>query len=179
MLRSIPEHWIERLFARMESIYGARFQDFWRGVSDPADVKAVWREGLAGQSDEALRRGVAALFHERHPPTLPRFLELCAPQPAMYTRNDPALTDDRRTSPGEAREQLARIREMASALLREHGAPVGGGIRWAHRLLQRAENGEHITAHQIGFAKSAIESYGRTHGRNENGHQREPGSDDE
>ncbi|MGF6607087.1 hypothetical protein OKW45_001987 [Paraburkholderia sp. WSM4175] len=179
MGRAIPEYWIERLFARMESIWGARFQDFWRNVSDPNEVKAVWGEGLADVTDEGLKRGVAALFHEPGPPTLPRFLELCRPQPAMYTPNRAALTDERRTAPGEAREQLARIREIAAGLLREHGAPAGGGIRWAFRLLQLAENGEHITANQIGFAKEAIENYNRTHGQHENGHAREPGSDDE
>ncbi|MGF6920167.1 hypothetical protein [Paraburkholderia sp. 40] len=179
MLRSIPEHWIERLFSRMASLYGSRFADMWRdGEID--EIKATWREGLAGQSDDALRRGVAALFHEPpYPPTLPRFIELCRPQPAMYQPNRVALTDERRTSPEQAREQLARIREIAGGLLREHGAPAGGGIRWAFRLLQRAQDGEHITAHQIGFAKEAIESYNRTHGQHINGHEREPGSDDE
>ncbi|MGF6981393.1 hypothetical protein QFZ99_000869 [Paraburkholderia atlantica] len=178
MLRSIPEHWIERLFSRMSSLYGSRFADMWRD-GDIDEIKAAWREGLAGQNDDALRRGVAALFHEKNPPTLPRFLELCRPQPTMYTPNAAAVTDDRRTPPEQAREQLARIRNVAGALLREHGAPAGGGIRWAFRLLQRAENGEHVTVHQIGFAREAIESYSRTHGQHINGHQREPGSDDE
>ncbi|MBB5469355.1 hypothetical protein HDG32_005502 [Paraburkholderia sp. CI2] len=176
MIRAIPEPWIERLFARMESIYGSRFHDMWRG-GEIVEIKATWREGLANVTDEGLKRGVAALFHEQHPPTLPRFIDLCRPQPAMYTPNVAALTDDRRSSPEVAREQLAKIRETANGLLRQHGAPAGGGIRWAYRLLQRASDGEHITAHQIAFAKEAIENYNLTHGRIER--SREPGSDDE
>ncbi|MFP4891248.1 hypothetical protein [Paraburkholderia sp. EG304] len=174
MAREIPEAWIEKLFARMSAIYGARFADLWRGVPID-DIKAIWRYGLAGTSDEGLRRGAAALFHTKYPPTLPEFIELCAPEPTMYQQH-PALTDERRTSPDQAREQLAKIRELASGLLRKHGAPAGGGIRWAYRLLQRAQDGEPITPHQIAFAKEAIEAYNRTHGRRG---EREPGSDDE
>lgn len=176
MSRDIPAQWIERLFSKFESIYGAQFRAMWNGV--PVDeMKATWRQGLgaANVTDDGLRRGVAALFHTRKPPNLPEFIELCALN-AAHRQNTLALSDDRRTPPDEARAQLAKIRDLAQGLLREHGAPAGGGIRWAYRLLQRAADGEHITPHQINFAKEALEAYNATHARNGN---REPGSDDE
>ncbi|WP_322046032.1 hypothetical protein [Paraburkholderia sp. J67] len=176
MSREIPDGWIEKLFSKMETIYGGSFRAMWGNV-DADEMKATWKQGLgiANVTDEGLRRGVAALFHTKRAPNLPEFIELCAPVPAMYRQNTLALTDERRTPPDEARAQLANIRDIAKGLLREHGAPAGGGIRWAHRILQRAADGEPITPHQIAFAKEAIEIYGRTHGRV----NREPGSDDE
>ncbi|WP_028210757.1 hypothetical protein [Paraburkholderia mimosarum] len=158
----------------MAHIYGASFLDMWSAL-DAEEVQAEWSVALRGVSRENLMRGVAALYHTRKCPTLPEFLELCAPEPAMYRKN-PAITDERRTPPDQAREHLARIREIATGLLKQYGAPAGGGIRWAYRLLQRAESGEPITPHQIAFAKEAIEAYNRTHGTHGN---REPGSDDE
>ena len=176
MSREIPDGWIEKLFAKMESIYGSPFRSMWGNV-DADEMKSTWKQGLsaANLTDDGLRRGVSSLFHTKRTPNLPEFIELCAPTPAMYRQNNLALTDDRRTSPAEARAQLAKIAEIAKGLLREHGAPAGGGIRWAYRLLQRAADGEHITPHQIAFAKEAIENYDRTHGRV----KREPGCDDE
>lgn len=164
------------LWQKMMNVYGARFLDMWEGV-DVGEMQVTWTEGLRGMSREALQRGVAALFHTRHPPTLPEFVALCEPRPAMYRQNTLALTNEaNRTPPEQAREQLAKIREIAKGL--QSGTPAGG-IRSAYRLLQRAADGEHITAHQINFAKEAIEAYNVTHGRNDNGHDREPGSDDE
>ncbi|WP_322092792.1 hypothetical protein [Paraburkholderia bannensis] len=174
MSRAIPEAWIEKLFARMASIWGSRFADMWRDT-DLDEVKSVWRASLSDVTDDGLRRGVSKLIHHLHPPDLPAFRRLCEAEPAMYQQNTLALTDERRTPPEQAREQLAQIRDLAKGLLREHGAPAGGGIRWAYRLLQRAADGERITPHQIAFAKEAIENFNRTHGRA----KREPGSDDE
>jgi hypothetical protein len=158
----------------MMFIYGARFLDMWEGV-DVNEMQATWSDGMRGMSREALQRGITALYHAKHPPTLPEFLELCKAGPAMYRPNQFAL-DAPRTPPAEAREQLAKIHEVASRLLSQHGAPLGGGIRWAYRLLQRAANGDHITQHQIDFAKDAIENYNRSHGRHDT---RQPGDDDE
>ena len=174
MARAIPEAWIEKLFTRMASIWGSRFADMWRDC-DIDDVKAMWRAGLADIPDEGLKRGVSKLINAPHPPDLPAFRRLCEADPAMYRQNALALTNEaNRTPPEEAREHMAKIRAMASDLQRQFGTPAGGGIRWAYRLLQRAADGEHITAHQIGFAKEAIEAYNGTHHRS----VREPGCDD-
>lgn len=195
MSREIPKVWVEKLFAKMASIYGAPFVEMWRGA-DPDEFVTTWQQGLSAASvtDDGLKRGVAALFRTRKPPNLPEFIELCA-LPAAQRQNTLAL-DAPRTSPEEARRRLAILREQATSLLKQFGAPAGGGIRWAYRLLQRSADGEPITPHQIAFAKEAIEAYNGTHGtsrprepevalppRVPSPHiyeaDREPGSDDE
>ncbi|HWT35553.1 MAG TPA: hypothetical protein VN289_04690 [Paraburkholderia sp.] len=168
MTRAIPEHWLERLFARMESIYGSRFHDMWRDC-EIAEVKATWREGLAGITDEGLKRGVAALFHEKSPPTLPRFLELCQPQPAMHTPNR-LLTDEvGRTPSHEARAQLAEIAKRIG--MREPG------IAWARRVVDEAARGHVLPGNRLQVALDAIKSWDATHGAIHR--EREPGCDDE
>ncbi|MEX3690635.1 hypothetical protein AB3X91_16070 [Paraburkholderia sp. BR14263] len=184
MSREIPDQWIEKLFAKMETIYGgAAFRAMWGGV-DADEMKATWKQGLSAASltDDGLRRGVSALFHTKRTPNLPEFITLCAPQPPMYRQHSLALTDEsKRTSPEQACEQLARIREIAEKVLRDAGpVPLDGrGIRWAYRLLSRATNGGHIAPHQITFAKEAIANWKLAHGVHDNGHEREPGADDE
>ncbi len=102
---ALPEPWIERLFARFEAMYGARFADAWRGCN-LASVKAVWAEDLGGYSREELAAGVAGCRQKDWPPTLPEFLKLCRP-PIDYQA---ALI--------EAVEQMARR--------------DSGGDRWSH-----------------------------------------------
>ncbi|TCK37996.1 hypothetical protein B0G84_3298 [Paraburkholderia sp. BL8N3] len=162
MTRNVPEHWVERLFARMQSIYGARFQDFWRNVDDLDEVKAVWREGLASVADEDLRRGVAALFHTRNVPDLPAFLELCRPTPQQFAPHE-CLSDQRQRLTPNGEAQLDRIKAMVKATSQSNNTRTGH-IRWAVRLLERATNGEHITAFQVAFAEEAIKRWEATHG---------------
>lgn len=176
MSREIPGHWIDRLFCRMDTLYGSAFVAMWRDV-DVDEMKSTWRQGLAlaNVTDEGLKRGVAALFYAKKPPNLPEFIELCMP-PSAQRQNALALTNEvNRTPPEQAREQLAKIREAAESVTRpvEHGS----GIAWAHRLIGRAERGEHVSAHQLTCAKTAIEQWQITHGTMR--HEREPGSDDE
>ncbi|AUT62905.1 hypothetical protein [Paraburkholderia terrae] len=164
MNRAIPEHWVERLFERMESIWGARFQDFWRNVPDPEQIKAVWREGLAGMSGEALRRGVAALFHEKSPPTLPRFIELCHIDPMYVQREQPALTHAHCVTPvGEA--HLAKIQELLAKHNLPKREPGGGadGIRWAFRIVREA-NERDVPLNRLAIAQDAIRNWCASHG---------------
>jgi hypothetical protein len=75
---ALPEPWIERLFARFEAMYGARFADAWKGCSI-AHVKAVWAEDLGGFSRDELAAGIAGCRSRDWPPTLPEFMKLCRP----------------------------------------------------------------------------------------------------
>lgn len=69
---------IDRLFAHLAACYGARFTDMWRDV-DPATMKRVWAEELAGYAPEEIVRGLSACRTRDWPPTLPEFLKLCRP----------------------------------------------------------------------------------------------------
>ncbi|WP_233866708.1 hypothetical protein [Paraburkholderia adhaesiva] len=178
MGHAIPETWVEKLFVKMDTIYGAPFADMWR-AADADEMKSTWRQGLsaANLTDEGLRRGVAALFRTKRPPNLPEFIELCSPTPAMYRQSPLALTDEQRTPPEQAREQLAKVHDLATDTLHQHSGE--NGVEWAYRIIRRYRNGEHITIHQLQLANEAIAAFNVTHGKNENNHVREPGSDDE
>lgn len=75
---ALPEPWIERLFARFEAMYGARFADAWKGCSI-AHVKAVWAEDLGGFSRDELAAGIAGCRSRDWPSTLSEFMKLCRP----------------------------------------------------------------------------------------------------
>ncbi len=73
---ALPEEWIERLFARFEAMYGAKFADAWKGC-DLRNVKVVWAETLGSLGRDELSAGVAGCMTREWPPTLPEFVKLC------------------------------------------------------------------------------------------------------
>lgn len=75
---ALPLAWVERLFARFASMYGARFLDLWRDV-DHAELKQAWAEELGGLSVAEIKRGLDACSSKTFPPTLPEFIQLCRP----------------------------------------------------------------------------------------------------
>ncbi|WP_250518525.1 hypothetical protein [Caballeronia sp. ATUFL_M1_KS5A] len=164
MTRTVPEHWIERLFERMEMIWGAKFEDFWRNVREPEKIKDVWREGLADLSDEAWRRGVGALIHEKTPPTLPRFRELCRLDPMYVAPSMPALTHEHRVTPvGLA--NIAKINEILAKHKLPKREPSAGtdGIKWAFKILREA-NERDVPLNKLEIAQQAIANWCATHG---------------
>lgn len=70
--------WVDRLFARLSAMYGARFADMWGGLRQDA-VKAVWAEDLADLTTEEVARGVDLCRSAKFPPTLPEFRAMCRP----------------------------------------------------------------------------------------------------
>jgi hypothetical protein len=165
------------VFAKMASIYGSRFLDRWRDVNR-SEAEAMWTQAMHGMSEETIRRGIAKLFHTPQPPTLPEWLELCRPHPAMH---QPALPDESGiTPPEEARAQLARIADAVSSAMQY---PAGDPLAWARRLIARHERGESVTSRQLEHAQAAVAAWQATHGtakaQGEGEPPREPGCDDE
>lgn len=107
--RALPEAWIEKVFSRMEGLYGSLFLDRWKN-SDMANVRRVWAEELAGFQDqpEMIGHALKALSNAPFPPTLPEFLALCraAPRPQRIAIEGPQLSAD---------EQRERAEKMAAA----------------------------------------------------------------
>lgn len=75
---ALPDAWVERLFDHMASLYGSKFADLWRST-DPAKVRAMWADKLAGFADkpQAIKAALDALDERPFPPTLPEFIALC------------------------------------------------------------------------------------------------------
>lgn len=89
---------IDRLFDRLQGLYGSLWLDRWRtgetmelpgGVKADKGMllaKAQWAVELSGFADrpgqERIGRAIEACRHRALPPTLPEFLDLCRQQPA-------------------------------------------------------------------------------------------------
>lgn len=75
---ALPDAWVERLFDHMAALYGSKFADLWRST-DPAKVRAMWADKLAGFADkpQAIKAALDALDERPFPPTLPEFIALC------------------------------------------------------------------------------------------------------
>ncbi len=106
---SLPNSWVERLFAVMAAHYGARFADAWHGA-DPEEMKAAWAQKLAGLTAEQIRRGIDALDQCKFPPTLPEFIALCrqyTPEAHRLKLPPPRLTPEERA---EGRRRFAEMK---------------------------------------------------------------------
>lgn len=99
----LPDHWIERIFARMQGLYGSLWLDRWRSgeLEERAGqrfdrglllAKATWADELGGfvQAPERIARALEACRHRPLPPTLPEFLELCRQSGADAPKRLPA-----------------------------------------------------------------------------------------
>lgn len=149
-VRMLPDSWIERLFGRLEGLYGAKFHDAWRGT-DTENVKRTWAEKLGGFADrpEALKAALDACDDKPWPPTLPEFIGLC---------RDAA----KRTGPGyvalpapeiDPAETARRIERVAAAVKKP---AAYDWLRWAKTLRARYLGGERLLPIQIDMASSAL-----------------------
>jgi hypothetical protein len=155
------------LWRKMSAIYGARFLDLWANV-EPLDVQVEWSTALRGMSREDLQRGIGALYHTRYCPTLPEFLELCAPpRPVPLAHQYRIEQAVERTDSPTARAKLAGIAGSIT--------PRGkSGIEWARRIVEAAKV-EAVPAVKLALAHEAIRRWEACNMPAE----REPGCDDE
>lgn len=117
----VPDAWIDKIFGRMEAMYGSLFLDRWRGTN-LVEVKAVWASELASFADNPECFGLAlkALIDERKlPPTLPEFVALCRQH---YRRPSTVVAIEHRLSPDEIARNKARVRALLDQLGRRMAA---------------------------------------------------------
>jgi hypothetical protein len=69
---------VDRLFARLTTMYGKHWLDLWVGVPMEA-VKAEWSRALTGVSVEQVRLALDSMLDKGNafPPTMPEFVSLC------------------------------------------------------------------------------------------------------
>jgi len=128
---------IERLFARMEALYGNRFLEMW-SRSDMAEVKRVWADEMGKFSAMNLRKGFRALIDRTFPPTLPEFLADCKPLPRTAAYHD-LLPPPADVSP-QARENATKmIAELSAVGIL---APKEDHRRWIQKILYRQKWGD-------------------------------------
>lgn len=144
---SLPESWVERIWATMRATYGAAFDRQWEcpaGI-DPAEhvktLKAHWGRELARyqQNPSAIRYGLENL--PPHPPNLVEFRAACNRRP-NYVKALPAPKAD-----------PARVAKMVDGIARP--APRDPKD-WARSLQAREERGEPISYAQSKMWRAAL-----------------------
>lgn len=147
---SLPEAWVERIFATMRATYGASFDRQWEcppGV-DPAEhgaqLKAHWARELRGyqQSPQAIRHALENL--PDHPPNLVEFRALLrrAPLPEFKALPSPVSKPDQ-----------AMLAKAVGSLT--HGAAYDPKA-WARALAEREANGANLTLAQRTIWRTAL-----------------------
>lgn len=129
----LPDSWVERIFDRMQGLYGSLWLDRWRsgetveqgGVRFDRGLllaKATWAEEMAGFASmpERISKALDACRHRNMPPSLPEFLDLCRQQHGDMPKALPA--------PQMTAEQVA---PHVAALARKVAKPNAGGTSWA------------------------------------------------
>lgn len=155
---TLPDSWVERIFDRMQGMYGSLWVDRWRTgetiqrAGRQFDVgllnaKATWAKELGGFANpgERIGRALEACRHRSLPPTLPEFLDLCRQHVAEQAKALPPPTPDA--------EQRARNVERAVAVR----VDVPGNRGWARRLRARYLGREPVTPTQIAMASEALD----------------------
>lgn len=124
---ALPDPWIERIFAVMSALYGARFADLWSGT-DQSAVRRMWAEKLAGFAamPDAIKAALNALDSRPTPPNLPEFLAMCRQEASRFASMTPRIQ-----GPQLSREEQAeRAEKIAGSVKRGDGYDF---LAWARR----------------------------------------------
>lgn len=145
---SLPQSWVDRIFAKLSLVYGHDFLRRWDGL--PLDqVKADWAHELSRlqQNPDAIAWALQNLPPGKAPDVL-EFRALCNRRPDAA----PLRLDRPRANPEIVKQCLARL--QSSPLL---GGSAVKGVGWAQRIVHRAERGERINQATLRMAREAIE----------------------
>jgi hypothetical protein len=136
-VKRLSDGWIDRIFSRMQGMYGSRWLDMWRdgqtvttggrtfdhGV---ALAKSMWAEELSGLqgAPERIRKALECCKSMPHPPTLPEFLALCRQQHAEFR----ALPAPSGPPEGVCRDRAQKLGEIVRQVARNHASV--GSTHW-------------------------------------------------
>lgn len=109
---SLPAAWVDHLFAKLATRYGAAFSAMYRDT-DPAVVKADWAEVLTGLDGDSIGYGLRYLPTDR-PPNAMQFRDACRRAPVQASTRLPAPSID--TASREFVEKtVRRVRDAIGA----------------------------------------------------------------
>lgn len=106
----LPKEWVERLFSRLQAIYGNRVTTMWADAN-PQEVQSVWAEGLGGFVGDDLRDALTAMqsAYPDYPPTLPQFSALCRDARERRRQSVQKLPPPKTKAPAEAMRQMREL----------------------------------------------------------------------
>lgn len=129
---SLPDAWVDRIFAKLSLVYGHQFLSRWDGMP-LADVKADWAHELRGfaQNPHAIAYALEHLPAGKAPTVL-EFRAICNSPSAPVAEPHVAIGYRPKTPQELAAERhIERIKRMR----KEH--PEYGGALWAFALEQK------------------------------------------
>lgn len=141
--------WVERIFSRLQALYGAAFGRQWDGAN-VAEVKAVWAEKLGGFTAPSIGGALKACDDRPYPPNAPEFVGLCRDAARRLAPPMPALP-----SPEISREEMEERQRQISAVIRK---PEGRDHKaWAKEFRARYLAGDSsLMPIQIQYASEAL-----------------------
>ena len=155
--RMLPPAWVDRIFARLDGVYGGEFAGKFSRVVDGRDegieaAKGAWAEELGGYAEtpEAIAFALDVRNLPERAPNLVQFLGICktAPRKSVPQLTHVPADEDR----AESRE---RIHALAGAIKTGSNAKFAG---WYERILANPAKYSPIS---VEFAKEAACNHGR------------------
>jgi hypothetical protein len=128
---SLPNDWVDAIFARLTVAYGDRFLAQWPG-QQPDIVKAHWGAVLHGVSSGGIAYALQHLPPD-YPPNAMQFDRLCRSRPSAGDGSRKALA-----GPAVDPEKVRRAMDAAARIGRHRDDPKA----WARDLQRREEAGE-------------------------------------
>lgn len=143
--RKLPADVVDQLLRRLVATYGRRFWLQYEGA-EASDVRAIWSRELAGYTERT--EAIAWAFENlpEDPPNAIAFRNLCRRAPAAPTPPLPAPPAD----PQRVAAELAKLQQLTA------GLQPDDGLRWARRLIERHEAGEHVGSAALRDARKAL-----------------------
>lgn len=144
---AMPSAWIDRIFEKLQLVYGSHFTGRWSGVSIEA-VKADWAHELDGMEHhpESIKHALQHLPVDQ-PPTVLQFRELCrkAPQPKHKELPAPPVN---KAAASAALAQAAKVTNRIG----DHLTPIR-----ALMMRELAGAGHGLTKFQRDFWRKALQ----------------------
>jgi len=145
---ALPTKAVERLFEKLQLTYGTEFTNKW-GELNSMDLMTNWAFELAQFADNLNAIGWALQNLPDRCPNLIEFKNLCKQAPRPIT-----IALDAPKAPVEVIDR--EISKMLAGLVKKP-TDAGDHKRWARRLKERHEKGEHLSPYQINCYKTALD----------------------
>lgn len=144
---SLPLKAIDRLFDRMALTYGSAWEKS-LGTAPVMDIKTVWAHELSGFGDKLSMVAWALENLPERAPNVIEFRNLCRKAPAPEAPRLPEPQADQERLKAELSKLCGVIKETPPFTYNPKG--------WAHRIMQRQEDGEMVKPTTLRFAKEAL-----------------------
>lgn len=147
---SLPESWIDRLFARFSAVYGAQRVGAMFPTETHAEVRATWATQLGRFEPDTLRAALQDTIDtgEAWPPTLAEFVATCQRAAQARRAHAPAVA-----LPAPTADPAVVERAVADAM---RSRPRQSDRAWAHRIIARVDAGESVPIACADMARRAL-----------------------